>query len=466
MSSQPPHGQRPNVIVFFTDQQRWDSTGVHGNPLDLTPNFDRMAVEGTHLYNAFTPQPVCGPARACLQTGLYATQSGCFTNGIPLPQDAFTLARAFGQAGYRTGYIGKWHLSRGEDEGPVPPEYRSGYMDWLAANMLEFTSDAYQTTLYDEESRAVRLPGYRVDALTDAAIRYIDQQQLAATQYKQQAEPFFLFLSFLEPHFQNHRDDYPAPTGYAERYTGRWTPPDLQALGGGTAYQHLPGYWGMVKRLDEALGRLLDALRSLGLLENTIIVFTSDHGNHFKTRNSEYKRSCHDSSVRIPMAICGPGFDGGGRVQHLVSLLDLPPTLLDACGLPVPASWVGRSFLPLLRHEGVDWPEEVFIQVSESQIGRAVRTKRWKYSVVAEERDGAKYPGVEVYCEEFLYDLLADPYELNNLAGYTSHKAVSDALRARLLDCMTAAGESQPRIILAPPRIAGQKKVLPGEIDQ
>ena len=248
MSSEPARGQRPNVIVFFTDQQRWDSTGVHGNPLDLTPNFDRLAAEGTHLYNAFTPQPVCGPARACLQTGLYATQTGCYTNGIPLPQDAFTLARAFGQAGYRTGYIGKWHLSRGEDEGPVPQEYRGGYMDWLAANMLEFTSDAYQTTLYDEEGRAVHLPGYRVDALTDAAIRYIDQHQ-SATFRSPQAAPFFLFLSFLEPHFQNHRDDYPAPTGYAERYTGRWTPPDLQALCGGTAYQHLPGYWGMVKDL-------------------------------------------------------------------------------------------------------------------------------------------------------------------------------------------------------------------------
>ena len=117
---------------------------------------------------------------------------------------------------------------------------------------------------------------------------------------RHKAEPFFLFLSFLEPHHQNHRDDYPAPDGYAERYAGRWTPPDLAALGGSSA-SHLGGYWGMVKRLDEVLGRLLDALKSLDLLDDTIVLFTTDHGCHFKTRNSEYKRSCHDASVRVPL---------------------------------------------------------------------------------------------------------------------------------------------------------------------
>ncbi len=105
-------GRQPNVIVFFTDQQRWDTTGVHGNPLDLTPNFDRMARRGTHFAHTFTPQPVCGPARSCFQTGQYATQTGCWKNGIPLRPDARTLAHHFNDAGYETGYIGKWHLAR------------------------------------------------------------------------------------------------------------------------------------------------------------------------------------------------------------------------------------------------------------------------------------------------------------------------------------------------------------------
>ena len=117
-------------------------------------------------------------------------------------------------------------------------------------------------------------------------------------------------------------------------------PPDLAALGG-SAHQHLGGYYGMVKRLDEALGRLLDALKSLDLLDNTIVLFTSDHGCHFKTRNAEYKRSCHESSIRVPTALSGPGFEGGGQVRQLVSLVDLPPTLLDAAGLPVPPADAG-----------------------------------------------------------------------------------------------------------------------------
>jgi arylsulfatase A-like enzyme len=438
------------VVVFFTDQQRWDSTGVHGNPLDLTPNLDRMARRGTHVARAFTAQPVCAPTRAMLQTGLYPTTSGVYRNHIPLPADARTLAHHFGAAGYTTGYIGKWHLA---SEDPVRAEERGGYQRWLAANLLEFFSDAYDTTLFDEKSEAVRLPGYRADALGDAAIRFIA---------KRREEPFFLWLSFLEPHHQNHRDDYPAPDGYAERYAGRWTPPDLAALGG-TAQQHLAGYWGMVKRLDEMLGRLLDAIKSLGLSEDTIVVFTSDHGNHFRTRNSEYKRSCHDASIRVPLALAGPGFDGGGQVGELVSLIDLPPTLLDAAGLPVPPEMQGRSFLPLLRGERAGWPEEVLVQISEIQVGRAIRTHRWKYSVSAPDLDGWDNAAADRYAEEFLYDLEADPYELTNLVGLETYREVADELRERLIRRMVEAGERAPVVEPAEPRPAGERGLTPGE---
>src|SRR5690606_11831204 len=124
-------------------------------------------------------------------------------------------------------------------------------------------------------------------------------------------------------------------------------------------------YYGMVKRLDEALGRLLDALKSLALLDNTILLYTSDHGCHFKTRNDEYKRTGHESALRLPCAVRGPGFNGGGQVQELVSLIDPPPTLLDAAGLPVPAHMPGRSILPLLRGDRNGWQDDIFAQVSE-----------------------------------------------------------------------------------------------------
>jgi len=442
--------KRPNVVVLFTDQQRWDCSSLYGNPLELTPNYDRMAMEGTHCFNAVTPQPVCGPARAVLQTGLYATNTGVFRNGLALRPGQRTLAHYFREAGYHTGYIGKWHLANSLI---VPEEEQGEYDYWLGANVLEHCSRPYRTVMYDKQGNEVRLPGYRVDALADAAIRYIDEHK---------NEPFFLFVSWLEPHFQNHQDDYPPPDGYRERYTGRWTPPDLQALGGSTG-QHLGGYWGMIKRLDEALGRILDALKSLELLDDTIVLFTSDHGCHFKTRNSEYKRSCHESSVRIPMAFRGPGFDGGGRIRELVSLVDVPPTLLDAAGIPVPEEMEGRSILPLIRRESVDWPEEAFIQISESQVGRAVRTGRWKYSVYAPGKHGSRDAASDHYVEEYLYDLESDPYELRNLIEMESHRHVCEIMRKRLIRWIEQVEGITPTIEEAPKKPSGQRRVDPGE---
>lgn len=442
--------KRPNVVVFFTDQQRWDSTGLHGNPLDLTPNFDRVAQAGTFVPHCYSCQPVCGPARSCLQTGQYATTTGVFHNGLPLNPEAVTLAKCFGQAGYQTGYIGKWHLGNKGDRAVARP-FRGGYDYWLAANTLEMTSDAYQTRMWDSDDQPVDLPGYRVDAVTDAAIRYLDGHK---------ADPFFLTVSYIEPHHQNHRDDYPAPVGYAERYHGRWTPPDLMALGG-SSQRHLGGYWGMVKRLDEAYGRMLDALQSLHLLDSTIVLFITDHGCHFKTRNGEYKRSCHDSSIRLPCCLTGPGFTGGGRLPQMVSLVDLPPTLLDAAGLAVPATMQGRSIVPLLRGGGAaDWPREVFAQISESQVARCIRTRRWKYSVHAPQAHPVKDSGSASYVEQCLYDLQADPYELNNLAGSEAHAPLCEKLRARLVARMVQAGEAAPTIEAAATTIPrGQRRV-------
>ncbi len=435
---------RPNVIVFFTDQQRWDTSGLYGNPMDLTPNFDRMAVEGTHCYNAFTCQPVCLPARSCLQTGKYASQMNIFNNGGELPVDAVTLGHLYKQAGYVTAYIGKWHMCHQE---PVPKEKRTGYDFWLGSNILEFTSDAYDTHMFDGDGNDVFLPGFRVDAQTDAAIRYIAENR---------DKPFFLFISFIEPHFQNSRDDYPAPTGYEQKYQDPWTPPDLRALGG-TSARHLPGYYGMVKRLDEALGRLQDALISMNLTDKTILAYTTDHSCHFKTRNSEYKRSCHDSSLHIPMAFTGPGFNGGGRIKNLVSLIDVPPTLLNATGIDIPEYMEGHSILPLINKTAMKWQEDIYAEASDGKTRyRCVRTNRWKYSVRAEMTDTAKNRP-SVYIEDELYDLKADPWELNNLMGYQSHKKVCEIMRERLYKRFSQVGESEVTVTEAPTVSSGQK---------
>lgn len=444
---------KPNVVFFFTDQQRYDTTGAAHNPCGLTPNFDRMAAYGTFAEYAFTPQPVCGPARAVLQTGKYATATGNYRNGVVLSREHKTMADYFNEAGYDTAYIGKWHLAEGRHA--VPEEQRGGYQWWLGANSLEHTSTAYDTLVYDNDNRPVKLPGYRVDALTDAAIRYIDGK-------KASDKPFFLFLSFLEPHFQNCFDDFPAPDIYRNLPAG-YMPPDLGSLKG-TAWEHLSGYYGMIKRLDEALGRIQDALKSLGMTENTILVFSTDHGCHFKTRNAEYKRSCHESSVRIPLAFHGGPFTGGGRLQEKVSLVDLAPTLLDACGITVPDDMQGRSIMPWVRHQaGGPSHKDIFIQISESQVGRAIRTDRWKYAVEAPDKHPIQDSGSAVYTETFLYDLEHDPYELHNLIHSEAHEKVCLVLAEKLKKCMAEAGEEVPVILPAEKEKTGQLLVFEGE---
>jgi len=439
----PLGNKKPNVIVFFTDQQRWDTTGAAGNALGITPNFDRMAARGTYLENYTTSQPVCGPARSCIQTGLFATQTGVWHNGPVLdPSYPDTLAKIFTRNGYDTGYIGKWHL--GGTNGYVPPLNRGGYDYWWASEVLEITADAYGGTVWDTNGNAVQTVGYRADSLTDNAIQYI-------TNHSVSDKPFFLVISFIEPHHENRRDDFPAPDIYRETYKGRWTPPDLAALPSivdrdpDCAQRCLPGYLGMIKRVDEGLGRIQDAVKSLGLDQDTVIFYTADHGNHFKTRNREYKRSCHEASVRLPGAIQGPGFDGVGRIYNLVSLIDLAPTILDAAKLPIPPKMQGQPLGAHIRGELKSWPDDVYIQISESQTGRAVRTARWKYGVDSVPHDTSE-PTSTAYVEQYLYDLENDPYEINNLAGQAKYEEIAAELQGRIKRWMKKAGEPDATI--------------------
>ncbi len=426
-----------NVIVFLTDEQRHDVMGKYGNPVGLTPNFDAFAEEGTLCRQAFSPQPICTPARACLQTGSYATRNGCYLLGIPLcNRPNVSLADHFNAAGYRTGYIGKWHLA---DQDIVPEDQRGGYRDWLGSNLLEYSADAYDLVMYDGEGRPARIPGYRVDGVTDCAIRYIDQNK---------DEPFFLFISLLEPHCQNHSFSYSAPKDTENMYQGKWMPPDLAALGG-TSARHMAGYMAVVKRIDEAFGRVMDALRSLKLYDDTIVLFTTDHAEHFNTRNSANKMSPHESSIRIPMAFHGGCFSTGRVINQLVSLIDVAPTLLEAAGLPVPEGMDGRSLVPLLTHPEAPWPQEVLVQISQTQVGRALRTHKWKYCVQAPDKDPFKDMRSDSYVETELYDMEYDPYELQNLMHFSRFDNVKAELRERLRAKIAESGEPMPAIIPA-----------------
>lgn len=437
--------RQPNIVFMFSDQQRWDTLGCYGQPLDVTPNLDQMAAQGVRFEHAFTCQPVCGPARASIQTGKFASESGCYRNNIALPLHARTIAHYLNAVGYRTAYIGKWHLASDDVHDyttkPIPPERRGGYKDfWLASDVLEFTSNGYGGFMYNGDMEKVEFNGYRADCMTDFAIDYLRNQD--------GQKPFFLFLSYLEPHHQNDRNRYEGPEGSKEKFKDFVVPGDLVGTEGDWKTQY-PDYLGCCHSLDYSVGRIRAELDNLGLSENTVLVYTSDHGNHFMTRNNEYKRSCHESSIRIPLIIYGPSFPRGKVINELVSLIDIAPTILECAGIPTPDNMQGRPLQELVEGRGHDWPNEVFIQISESHVGRAIRTDRWKYSVRAPHKDGWADSSSDVYVEDCLYDLQKDPYEKENLAVDPAYDWIRMDLRERLLKRMAAAREAVPVILPA-----------------
>ncbi|MGB9588231.1 MAG: sulfatase-like hydrolase/transferase [Armatimonadota bacterium] len=427
----------PNILFLFSDQQRWDTLGCYGQSLPITPNLDRMAAEGTKFELAFTTQPVCGPARACIQTGKYPTETGNYRNGIPLPVGELTIADYLRKAGYEVGYIGKWHLAATGDR-PVPPHLRGGYKDyWLGADALEHTSHGYDGHMFDADMKQVDFKGYRVDCQTDFVLEYL--------RTRDQKKPFFLFVSYLEPHFQNDHNHFEGPNGSKERFKNYEVPGDLKNLPGDWQ-EEFPDYLGCCWSIDQNIGRIRSELASLGLADNTLIIYTSDHGCHFRTRNGEYKRSCHESSIRIPMIAYGPGFNGGKVINELVSLIDIAPTILTAAGIKKPLYMRGLPLQDLVSGETENWPQEVFVQISESQTGRAIRTKRWKYSVSIPD---ASKPSSNTYYEDFLYDLQDDPHEQVNLIKDPSYASIRKELAEILRHSVRDVEGKEPEILPA-----------------
>lgn len=441
------HSVKKNILVLFSDQQRADTCGCYGQKLDVTPNLDRMAGEGVIFKNAFSMQPVCGPARAALQTGLYPTETMCFRNGIALPHGVRTIAQAFSENGYETSYIGKWHLAsthnysdaqRSESNyrtEPVPPAFRGGYRDfWLASDVLEFTSHGYDGHMFDGDGNRREFPEgrFRVDAQTDWVIEYLENRNTD--------KPFFLFNSYIEPHHQNDNNCYEGPHGSKDKFADYEVPGDLVGTEGDWR-ENYPDYLGCCHSLDHNLGRIRAKLEELGIADDTIIVYTSDHGSHFRTRNGEYKRSCHEASIRIPMVVCGPGFEGGKKIDELVSLMDVPNTVLNMAGITPWDGLQGNDMAGLLNGNARSWPKEVFFQISESQVGRGIRTDRWKYAVAAPDKAGNMDPFSSSYEETFLYDLDADPHEKNNMVSDPAFAEVRSELRERLLKRMAEANE-------------------------
>jgi arylsulfatase A-like enzyme len=256
-------------------------------------------------------------------------------------------------------------------------------------------------------------------------------------------------ISQLEPHQQNDMNRMVGPKGSAERFINALVPPDLRNFPGDW-HQQLPDYYGACESIDASVGRVRQILKEENLADNTILVFMSDHGCHFMTRNEEYKRSVHSSSLRIPLLIEGPGFEGARQIQEVIGVVHLAPTLLEAAGVPIPESMQGKSVMPLLRDAKAReaWPNRELIQISESMTGRAIRTRDWTYCV-ADLTGGAASPASPSYQEYQMYDQRADPQELVNLAGRKEFRKEAGELREELKKLIVASGEPEPEIVRA-----------------
>ncbi|MEO6923843.1 MAG: sulfatase-like hydrolase/transferase, partial [Acidobacteriaceae bacterium] len=226
-----------------------------------------------------------------------------------------------------------------------------------------------------------------------------------------------------------------------------YIPEDLRDLPGNWP-SHIPGYYGCVQAIDDCIGTLVDTLEKTGQLEHTIILFFSDHGCTFRTRLGEYKRSPHESSLRVPFVIAGPGFDQASVIDEVVSLLDLAPTLLDGAGIQPPESMRGKPLKPLALDPKVrqEWDSTAYFQISQSICGRGIRTRDWCYCAFDPSVPHGSAPAGHQYQDFILYSLAGDPAQKVNLVGRPAYKHVADQLREELEKRIIAAGEPQTTI--------------------
>ena len=403
--------RRPNVLLVMSDEWRAQALGYAGDPNAHTPTIDSFAQQSLNFEQAVAGCPVCCPARASLVTGQYPLTNGVYINDVELKPKDVTLGEAFRNAGYRTGYIGKWHLYGSPDgrygrrEAYIPPASRFGFDYWKAA---ECTHD-YNHSLYYEGNDQNRKywPGYDALAQTDDACRYIRE-------HANSSAPFFLMLSWGPPHFPLHT----APERYQAKYRDGDLKlrPNVPESSKSEAIKELRGYYAHIAALDDCFKQLLDAVEATGVADDTIVVFTSDHGDMMQSQGLSYKLYPWEESIRIPLLIRYPRKHGrsGRRSAALVNSPDLMPTLLGMSGVPIPAGVQGTDYSSSIPTSRRSIPQSSAFLSLPVPIGEALRYGFAEYRGVRNHR----YTYVRsIKGPWLLYDHRRDPYQLRNLCG-------------------------------------------------
>ena len=418
-------GQRPpNVIFAFADEHRWQSLSFTEAATVRTPHLARLASEGLQFSHCISNYPVCSPWRGIFMSGRWPYQQGVLDNNIAL-QPNETIGHAFQRAGYRTAYVGKWHL------GGTRAEPFGFERSLIWGN----TNDHWHSKYFPADGEAVDYDGYNAVGMTDQAIEFMREHR---------AEPFFLTVSWNPPHAkftdppESLKTLYPDAETLPQRPNAPANPngQDGDALGARwPAYQ---GYHAHVTAIDQEMGRLMAELDALGLAENTLLVYSSDHGSMLGSQGVGGKRQPFEESIRVPFIARWPNhIPAGATSDSLFGTIDIPPTLCAMAGVDVPGGWSGQSFAETLRGQAGPEPEcQLLMHIAKDHASggqnhpaplfRGVTTGRHTYCC---------YPD-RPWC---LFDNAADPYQLKNRLDDPAEAATIERLRGFLAAGLKAA---------------------------
>jgi arylsulfatase A-like enzyme len=420
--------KKPNVVYVFGDQWRAQSLGYAGDPDVKTPHLDRLASQSVNCTHAVAGIPVCTPARATLISGQRPLSHGIFLNDVCLGDDAVSLAQAFGHGGYDTAYIGKWHIDGHGRSNYIPPERRQGFDYW---KVLECTHNYNDSPYYAGASDTkLQWPEYDALAQTRDACDYIDGRQ--------DDSPFLLVLSWGPPH--NPYETAP------EEFRNLYDPekihlrPNVPQAQAAKAREWIAGYNAHCSALDSYVGMLLDTLDKKGIADDTIFVFTSDHGDMLGSQGLERKQKPWDESIRVPFLLRYPARFGtqGREIPALIDAPDMMPTLLGLCGLEKPDTAEGLDF------------SDCFAGGDDPSGGEALIACYHPFGEWYRQVGGREFRGLRTVRHTYvrtlegpwlLYDNEADPYQMDNLAGKTEHAALQADLDARLLQRLKDSGD-------------------------
>ncbi len=403
--------EKPNLVFIFSDQQTFDMLGCYGNKQIKTPNLDKFATQGLRFTHCFSNEPICTPFRGMLMSGQQSLYNGTFVNDKPLvPGHGKKFAEVLRDAGYSTAYVGKWHLQGGDRNRPIPPgEMRYGFDELFLTNNCHVDFRAGKCFYWNENNEKVFFNKWEVYGQTDQALEYLDTR-------KNGNKPFALFVSWHPPHdwgkfkgedsLMHYRYDAPDELMALYNRDSLKTRPGLENTPDRRRMLH--GHMAMASGVDIAFGQLMKKLNQLGLEKNTLVVFTSDHGDMLEFDNAVFpKQYPHDYSCHIPFMVRWPGkIVPGTSTKLLFSALDMMPSILGLMGLEVPKECQGKNLSAAILKGDENAVEYIPVWLYEGKGFRGVITHDYTFST----QKGAN----EASLHNVLFDRKGDPYQLKN----------------------------------------------------